>query len=177
MQLSRLSAPAQSEPLMSAFLRQRGKLRRLFALRLRSYEAAEDIIQDLAVKISEFDEAASRRVRDPGAFLYRLGCNLIIDRARARTRAALREQAFTDAWIEAAANDSCSPEAALAARRRIMAIVEALRALPDETREAFYMCRFEGRTLAAAAEAQNVTTAVVEGRLKRARRAILSVVN
>jgi RNA polymerase sigma-70 factor (ECF subfamily) len=176
MQLSRISASAPSEPLMAAFLLHRGKLRRLFALRLRSFEAAEDILQDLAVKIGEFDAAACRHVRDPGAFLYRLGCNLIIDRARSRTRAALREQAFADAWIAAAEGDSTSPEAALAARQRIRRIVEALQVLPDETREAFYMCRFEGRSLAETAKAQNVAPAIVDARLRRARRAVLSVV-
>jgi RNA polymerase sigma-70 factor (ECF subfamily) len=81
---------ADPPPLITAYLRKRADLVRFFTLRTGSAAAAEDIVQDLFVKITETD--APSDLRSPEAFLYRMGSNLMLDRAKADRRTAARSR-------------------------------------------------------------------------------------
>jgi RNA polymerase sigma-70 factor (ECF subfamily) len=77
--------PDATSALIEAYLAKRTELVRFFTLRLRSAEAAEDLVQDIYVRLTD---AAPPPVSNPGAFLYRLGWNLMLDRLRSQRRSA-----------------------------------------------------------------------------------------
>src|SRR5665213_2023619 len=61
--------------LVAVYLDKRADLRRFFAARLGSVEAAEDLVQEIYLKLVAAD-AAHVDVHNPSAYLYRLGANL-----------------------------------------------------------------------------------------------------
>src|ERR1700744_2147116 len=80
--------------LLRAYLAKRDALVRFFAARLRSMTAAEDLVQDLYVRVASLDIAET--VENPSAYLYRLASNLMLDRLRSDRRSGARE----DAWAQ-----------------------------------------------------------------------------
>ena len=124
----------------------RPDLVRFFTQRLRSAAAAEDLVQDIYVRLAAQDSGVL--IHNPVGYLYRLGSNLMLDRLRGERRAAVREGAWLDSnstrvGSEEVAEDP-SAEQAIVARQRLEAIVSALRELPDQTQRAFRMHKFEG---------------------------------
>ena len=86
---------ADPPPLIAAYLRKRADLLRFFTLRTGSAATAEDVVQDLFLKISEMEAPAD--LRSPEAFLYRVGSNLMLDRAKQQRRQAGRAHAWRGA--------------------------------------------------------------------------------
>jgi len=70
--------------LIEAYMRKREDLVRFFTLRTRSAERAEDLVQDMYVKLQGM--RAPDDLRNPEAFLYRMGANLMLDRAKHERR-------------------------------------------------------------------------------------------
>ncbi|MFV4677327.1 sigma factor, partial [Mycobacterium tuberculosis] len=60
-------------PLMQAFVARRSELRRLFLVRTRSETDADDLVQELFLKVAGIEDG---RVDNPPAYLYRLALNL-----------------------------------------------------------------------------------------------------
>src|SRR6185369_1266468 len=71
--------------LLAAYLERRDDLLRFFTLRLRSAAAAEDLVQDIYVRIAAIGRDVE--VRNASAYLYRLGSNLMLDKIRGERRA------------------------------------------------------------------------------------------
>src|SRR5437868_2148171 len=82
--------------LRAAQLEHRAALLRYFAARRVPPDEAEDVLQDLVVKL---ETHASGPVAEPRAYLYRMAENLLLDRIRAEGRRRGREQA----WVAAQA--------------------------------------------------------------------------
>jgi RNA polymerase sigma-70 factor (ECF subfamily) len=164
---------ADPPPLITAYLRKRADLVRFFTLRTGSAAAAEDIVQDLFVKITETD--APSDLRSPEAFLYRMGSNLMLDRAKADRRTAARDHA----WSQAAAGDGPEPVAqdppadqALAARQRLQRLLAALDRLPPPVAAAFRLHKFEGLSHREVAERMGVSRSSVEKYIMAALKAL-----
>lgn len=81
-------------PLLAADLQRRGHLVGYFQVRLGSREAAEDLAQDLFVKIAKLPAAA---IDHPEAFLFRVGANLMLDRIKHVRRARKHDAAWQGA--------------------------------------------------------------------------------
>ena len=154
---------ADPPPLIAAYLRKRADLVRFFTLRTGSGAAAEDIVQDLYVKLVEIEAPAD--LRSAEAFLYRMGSNLMLDRAKASRRAAARD----DAWGQAAGGDGPEPIAqeppadeAVAARQRLRRLLAALDGLPPQVAAAFRLHKFDGLGHAEVAARMGVSRSSVE---------------
>ena len=150
--------------LLAAYLERRGDLVRFFASRLKSSAAAEDLVQDIYLRVAAL--AADVEVRNPAAYLYRLGSNLMLDRLRAARRAASRDQAWRETHRTLAGAEEVAEEPraddALAARQRLAAIVEALEELPPQTQRVFRMHKFEGLSHPEVAQALGISRSAVE---------------
>ena len=84
---------ASGARLTAAYVAHRGQLVRFLTRRLRSAATAEDLAQDLYLRLSAF----AAGVRDPKAFLFRAAANLASNHARDEARrAALRAKAAAD---------------------------------------------------------------------------------
>src|SRR5690242_18350558 len=68
-------------PLVAAFLEKRENLLLFLAARTRSMAAAEDLVQELYLKVAAAAEGADE-VRSPVALLYRMASNVLVDHVR-----------------------------------------------------------------------------------------------
>jgi RNA polymerase sigma factor (sigma-70 family) len=164
------AAATARDQLLAAYLDKRSDLVRFLTARLGSIAAAEDLVQDLYVRLATIELVAV--VENPSAFLYRAAINLMLDRGRGDRRSGRREHAWQDSRSVTvagmAAADEPSPEAAVAARQRLRQLVEAVEALPPKTRRAFELHKFEGLSQIETAARLGVTRKTVEKQLAAA---------
>jgi len=150
--------------LLAAYLERRADLVRFFTLRLKSAAAAEDLVQDIYVRLATVDPGVD--VRNAAGYLYRLGSNLMLDRLRSERRAAARDHDWRDAHRTVVGVDDLSEEPraddAVAARQRLEAIVALLRELPEQTQRVFRMHKFDGLSHAQVAQALGISRSAVE---------------
>ena len=137
---------------------------RFFTVRLGSPAAAEDLVQDIYVKITTLDPSAP--VQNEAAFLYRLGANLMLDRLRQQKRGAARDGAWqavstTVVHGQEIADEPAADEAVVW-RERLKLMLAALEDLPPQQRQAFRMHKLEAKSQAETAAALGVSTSSVE---------------
>jgi RNA polymerase sigma factor (sigma-70 family) len=154
---------SDQNPLLATYLDRRQDLVRYFRVRLRSDDAAEDLVQDIYVKIASL---TAEGIDNPAAFLFRLGTNLMLDQMRQRGRAGRRDAEWRGAHTTAAGREDVaesSPADAVAdARQRLARIIEVVKDLPAPAQEAFRLHKLEGLTHAETAKAMNLSRSSVE---------------
>ncbi len=154
---------ADPPPLIAAYLRKRADLLRFFTLRTGSAATAEDVVQDLFLKISEMETPDD--LRSPDAFLYRIGSNLMLDRAKQQRRQVARDHA----WSREGGGDGPEPIAqeppadeAVAGRQRLERLMAGIDKLPTQVATAFRLHKFEGLTHGEVAARMGVSRSSVE---------------
>ena len=166
---------ADPPPLIAAYLRKRADLLRFFTLRTGSAATAEDIVQDLYVKISGMAEPDD--LRSPEAYLYRIGTNLMLDRAKQQRRRAAREGAWRRETV-GGGPDPASPDPptdeTVAARQRLARLVAAVDRLPPQVATAFRLHKFEGLTHGEVAARLGVSRSAVEKYIMSALKSLLA---
>ena len=156
--------PDARADLLAAYLERRDDLVRFFTQRLRSAAAAEDLVQDIYLRLTAV--APDAEVRNPAGYLYRLGSNLMLDRLRGERRAAARDHDWRQGHRTVVGIDEVSEEPraddAVAARQRLAAVVEVLQSLPAQTQRVFRMHKFEGLSHSEVAQALGISRSAVE---------------
>lgn len=149
-------------PLMAVYLSKRAELVRFFTARTSSAIEAEDIVQDIYLKLAHVHDMPE----NPAAFLYRLGANLMVDRARSRRRGAARDDAYYQTFRvhgrSGLAADAPDPDAAIDARRALAGVMKIVSALPPQCRRVFIMHKIDGLSHAEVAEALRISRSAVE---------------
>jgi RNA polymerase sigma factor (sigma-70 family) len=153
--------------LRAALLEHRAALLRYFIARRVPAEEAEDVLQDLVVKL---ESHASGPVAEPRAYLYRMAENLLLDRIRSEGRRRGREQAWVAAQAGVAldADDRPSAEQVLIARQRLALVSAALAALPERTLFVFRRYRIDGVPQRQIAAEIGISLSAVEKHLQKA---------
>jgi RNA polymerase sigma factor (sigma-70 family) len=153
--------------LRMALLEHRAALLRYFLARRVPPEEAEDVMQDLVVKL---ESHVSGPIAEPRAYLYRMAENLLLDRIRSEGRRRGREQAWVAAQAGATleADDRPSPEQALIARERLALVSAALSSLPERTVQVFRRYRIEGVPQRQIAAELGISLSAVEKHLQKA---------
>jgi RNA polymerase sigma-70 factor (ECF subfamily) len=150
--------------LIAVYLERRAELERFFALRLRSPAAAEDLVQEIFVRLASAD--APKEIQNPAAYLYRLGSNLMLDRLRGERRAGRREAAWMDVQTSRVNGEEVSgepsAETTVAARQRLDLVRKALGDLSPQTQRVFRMHKFEGMSHPQVAEVLGISRSAVE---------------
>lgn len=159
--------------LEAVFITSRPMLFRFLRARLGDYHGAEDMLQDLWLKLSGLETGP---IADPRAYLFRMADNLVVDRRRSGQRRAYRDEAWTEAQSGVAADvdDRPSAERILIARERLCTVERALGDLPERTATAFRMFRIEGKPQKLIAAEFGITVSAVEKHLQKAYRAVLA---
>ena len=162
------------DPLLATYLERRANLVRFLAARAGSLAAAEDLAQELYLKIATRDRAAE--VGAPAAMLYRMALNLMFDRARGEARAAARDTAWrqvehaevggVDVADEPAADD------AAAAAQRLRQLVAAVQDLPPQAGRAFRLHKLQGLSHAETARTMGLSVKAVEKHVSAALKAL-----
>lgn len=150
--------------LIEAYLDRRADLVRFFTLRLRSESAAEDLVQEIYVRLARVADDAP--IENPAAYLYRLGGNLMLEQMRGQRRSAARDAAWGDAQAMTLGPDPVADEVAadqaVAARQRLAAVVQAVRELPPRTQDVFRLHKLEGLSHSETAARLGISRSAVE---------------
>lgn len=151
----------------AALSEHRAALLRYFIARRVPPDEAEDIMQDLVVKLASH---ATGPVAEPRAYLYRTAENLLLDRIRSEVRRRGREKAWVAAQAGATldADDRPSPEQVLIARERLALVSAALAALPERTLYVFRRYRIDGVPQRQIAGELGISLSAVEKHLQKA---------
>jgi len=165
---------ADPHPLIAAYLRKRSDLVRFFTLRTGSPAVAEDVVQDLFLKIQASEPPAD--LQSPEAYLYRVGTNLLLDRIKQQRRQAAREETWVRETVggeggEPAAHEPRADDA-LAARERLARLVAVVDTLAPNVATAFRLHKFEGLSHKEVAERLGVSRSAVEKYLMTALRTL-----
>jgi len=151
-------------PLLAVFLEKRENLVLFLSARVRSMATAEDLVQDLYLKVAAMPQGAD--VRAPVALLYRMASHLLVDHLRSIERGSRRNAQWRletretlgglDVVSEPAADE------ALIANERIRQLAEAVGDLPPQMGRAFRLHKLEGLSQAQTAEEMGVSQKMVE---------------
>ena len=162
--------------LIGLYLERRTDLVRFFAMRLRSVSAAEDLVQDIYVRLSGLEQPAE--IQNPMAYLYRLGSNLMLDRLRGERRTAHRDGAWLDSQTMRVGTEEISAEpsaeAAVAARQRLALLTAAISELNPQTQRIFRMHKFDGLSHPEVAAALGISRSAVEKHMMAALKHLLA---
>jgi RNA polymerase sigma factor (sigma-70 family) len=162
--------------LIGLYMERRADLLRFFTMRLRSPAAAEDLVQDIYVRLSGLEQPPE--IQNPMAYLYRLGSNLMLDRLRGERRTANRDGAWLDSQTTRVGLHEVSPEpsaeATVAARQRLALLTEALKDLSPQTQRVFRMHKFEGLSHPEVAAAIGISRSAVEKHMMAALKHLLA---
>jgi RNA polymerase sigma factor (sigma-70 family) len=161
---------SQDDPLLALYLERRANLVRFFAARAGSAAAAEDLAQELYLKLAIRDPGTA--AENPLALIYRIALNLMLDRARGEARSAAREAAWRQAaHAEVAGEDVAhepAPDEAAASRQRLRQLVEAAAELPPQMQRAFRLHKLEGLSHAETARVMGISVKSVEKHISAA---------
>ena len=161
------TAPSE---IIALYLERRASLVRLFAAKLGSVAAAEDLVQDTYLKLATLK--LSTVVHNPMALLYQIGSNLMLDRLRQQKRGLARDTAWRDSRRITVGGEEIADipgaDDAVSSHQRLLAATAAIEDLPPRMRQAFSLHRLEGLSQAATAKAMGVSTKAVEKHISAA---------
>jgi RNA polymerase sigma factor (sigma-70 family) len=153
-------------------------LLRLISARMGSRSDAEDLIQELWLKLATLETGP---IANPKAYLHRMALNMANDVVRARVRRRDREAAWSDLMVAEhdsfAVDPAPSPERTLIAKRELEQLTKALRTLPGRAQEAFRHHRIDGKSHCETAEAMGVSRSAVEKHMATAMKYLLRAMN
>jgi RNA polymerase sigma-70 factor (ECF subfamily) len=150
--------PVARQDLAGLNERYRHALLAFFTRRLRNHAEAEDLTQDLLVRLAQ--RLAQNPIENPEAFLFTTAANLLKDRGR-RQRTASRF--LTEMSASRSENfEALSPERVLVSKQSLRAILEAQNELDQRVRDVFILHRLEGMKYADIAKLYGLSVSSIE---------------
>jgi RNA polymerase sigma factor (sigma-70 family) len=139
-------------------------LRRFFRSRVRDYDDADDMVQEVFVRLARDDNVEC--LRNASAWLQRVARNLVLDRARsAEIRNMAKRVSLDEADLPAIQPDQMLGLEAADMRYRYEV---ALNALSERTREVFLLHRIEELSYREIANTLGISVSTVEYHMMRA---------
>lgn len=148
--------------------RHRGDLLRFLRARTRDPAEAEDVVQELWLRLRDLRPGPIANAR---AYLFQMANNLVLDRARERRRRTVRDQNWTEQSYALATgadgevqtvDPGQTPEARLVHDEEQQALAAAIAALPDGARRAFCLHKIDGLSHAEVAARLGISRSGVE---------------
>lgn len=162
--------------LEAVLLKNRAALGRFARMRLRSDDGAEDILQEVWIKVQSVDAGP---IAEPLAYLYRMTENLILDRKRGEARRSARDFVWTEGRVdgthEAASDAAPNAEQIVIARDYLARVNKRLDALPERTAAIFRAVRIDKCPQKEIALLYEISVSAVEKHLQRAFREVVAV--
>lgn len=158
-----MAAPVEDRDLHHLNRTFRPALMAFFLRRLRNHAEAEDLTQDVFVRLAKAEQT---QLGSAKAYVFQIAANLLRDRAR-------REKVRFDYRAELAADDGrgiepLHPARILSGSQALAALEAGLLALPQVTREIFVLYRLENVEKRAIAESYGLSIAAVDRHLMKA---------
>ena len=158
-----MNAPVKALDLTEIFLRLRPQLRAALRARVTDAQTAEDLLQDLYLRIPRISQNLQTS-QQAQRYLLRMARNASIDVMRGENR---RAELLLDA-AELFDRRVPTPEDHILGKEQLKTLDDALAELPGKTREMLYLSRIEGLTHGQIAERLEVSRSLVEKRLVQA---------
>ena len=135
-----------------------------FRKRTRDAPEADDLVQQVFLRLAQYRDLGD--IRNPDGYIFQTAANTLKDHFR---HAAVRERFARDS---SAATDEAgshfSPERVLLGRESVAHLVDALRQLPERTRDVLMLRCFEGLKHAEIARLHGISVRAVEKHVARA---------
>lgn len=170
---ARSADAARPNGLQALFDQHRAELLRFLAARCGNAEEAQDLLQDLWLKLAR---PAGGPVRNGRAYLFRMANNLVLDKARGARRAMRRDRVWLDAdgpvpdLPEHRPDPADTAEEALARQQEAEVLRAAMDSLPPGARRALWLYRIEEHNQAVVAAIMGISRSGVEKHLALAMR-------
>lgn len=143
------------------YLREQPDLRRLLSRMTGSLSMADDLVQDVFVRLIEA-EAGLGHIRNPRAYLHRSARNIAINALR-------RQQRYvSDAGTSELPDPAATVVDRLIAREELLRVMRAIAALPARRREVFVLSRVDHRTYDEIADQMGISRNTVMVQIVRA---------
>jgi len=135
-----------------------------FRKRTRDAAEVQDLVQQVFLRLAQYREVD--QIRNPDGFIFQTASNTLKDHFR---NSAVRNR-FIKEQIETgdASGSDFSSERVLLARESVAQLADALRQLPERTRDVFMLRCFEGLKHAEIARLQGISVRAVEKHMERA---------
>lgn len=133
-------------------------LRRYFERRVRHPDDVPDLVQDVLARLSRLSDLST--IEQPDHYVFRTASSALRDKAR-RDQARHRSD-HVEFDPDLHGGSEFSPDRVLAGRSAVAAMDEALRGLPQRTRDIFVLRVLEGQKTADVARALAISTRSVE---------------
>lgn len=150
--------------LLTAFRENERDLVQFLVHRLKSTFTAQDLVQDLYVRIRTLDPVPA--VGNDRAYLFRMAANLATDHQRREKRHA-ELQAEAQSYLTNG-TDTRSPERLAMSRAELQRLKRALEELPPTTRRIFELNRLEEKSHREIAEIVGLSPTAVFKHIRRA---------
>ncbi len=158
-----------ANPLTDAYVALRADLVRFLTARLGNHAAAEDVYQELFVRIRT---AQADVIENPPAFLFRSAYNLANEFARAGHRRVRRDDAWTDLTNQKVGinfiSDGPDADDAIDAKRRLDQLLDGLNELTPKCRMVFTQHHLQGLSHRQIADGLGVSIKAVEKQMTTA---------
>ncbi len=145
------------------FAETRGELLRFLTARTGNAGDAEDLVQDVWLRIQAADTGP---VANGRAYLYRVAQNLVLDRVRERRRREQRDHDWAGSHNTLLAGDATDhrpdPVAQIIEREDAAALAAAIAALPEGAGRAFRLHKLDGLSHADVAAQLGISRSGVE---------------
>jgi RNA polymerase sigma-70 factor (ECF subfamily) len=153
------------DQLSRAYHEHRGPLLRLLTARTGDRGEAEDLLQELWIKLQRSPQV---EVREARAYLFRMAQNLVMDSLRTRRRREERDRRWSDeasGWQDSTRelpDERRTAEQEMLAREEAALLASAISNLPDGARRAFELHKIEGASHAEVAVRLGISRSGVE---------------
>ena len=160
-----MSLPPHTEAIANAMSQRfRPALLAFFLRRIRNHSEAEDLTQEVLMRIAERGSAID--ATRPDAYVFQTAANLLRDRGRRmRVRAAYQQGLGAN---EASRVEELDPDRVLQARQSLASVVTVLREMPERTRTIFILFRLENMKQREIADMLGISVRTVEQHVIRA---------
>ncbi|WP_443747950.1 RNA polymerase sigma factor [Asticcacaulis solisilvae] len=154
--------------LFKAYVEKRDLLVRYFTRVANDAALAEDIVQDLYLRIEAIPADDTRVIDDATAFLFRMAHNIHRNQIRTLDNSRRRDTAWHSVHHdgrEDAADGAPSPEDAVSGRQQMAEFTKAVEDLPERTQAIFRLHKFDGVSQAQVAARLGISLSSVEKHL------------
>ena len=153
--------------LIGLFEQHRHELRRFLVARCGNASDAEDLMQDLWLKLTTLRPGP---ISNGKAYLFRIANNLVLDRARTALRAAARDgrwvqQELGGASVEERVDPAMPSDEAIAMSQEQALLQHAIAQLPDGAQKALRLYRLDGLSQSEVAQIMGISRSAVEKHL------------